>query len=214
MWSNSPWKQIGYLSGRQGGQTITTAPVPLGGSIEERWGVCVCVWFRDPPWGVSGLNWLLDIPGLGSDTGIWSLNKFENQWGLQVSVQVTQSCLTLRSHGLYSPWNSPGQNTGVGSLSFLQGIFPTQGLNPGLPHCRRILYQLSYHKLSHKGTPRILEWVAYPFSRGSSQPRNWTRVSCIAGGFFTNWAIRETLKFIGGQKNNKTDQWFWASLVA
>ena len=47
-------------------------------------------------------------------------------------------------HGLYSPWNSPGQNTGVGSLSLLQGIFPTQGSNPGLPHCGRILYQLSY----------------------------------------------------------------------
>jgi len=46
-----------------------------------------------------------------------------------------------------------------GSLSLLQGIFPTQGLNPGLPHCRRILYQMSY-----KGNPRILEWVAYPFS--------------------------------------------------
>ena len=38
---------------------------------------------------------------------------------------------------------------------------------------------------------RILEWVAFPFSRGSSQPRDWTQVSCIAGGFFTNWAIRE-----------------------
>ena len=43
-----------------------------------------------------------------------------------------------------SPWNSPGQNTGVDSISLLQGIFPTQGLNPGLPHCRRILYQLSH----------------------------------------------------------------------
>ena len=47
-------------------------------------------------------------------------------------------------HGLYSPWNSPGQNTGVGSLSLLQGIFPTQGSNPGLPQCRQILYQLSH----------------------------------------------------------------------
>ena len=46
------------------------------------------------------------------------------------------------THGLYSPWNS-GQNTGVGSLFLLQGIFPTQGSNPGLPHCRWILYQLS-----------------------------------------------------------------------
>ena len=74
---------------------------------------------------------------------------------------------SLRPHGLYSQWNSPGQNTGVGSLSLLQGIFPTQGSNPGLPHCRRILYRLRY-----KGNPRILEWVAYLFSRGSSRPRN------------------------------------------
>ena len=48
--------------------------------------------------------------------------------------------------------------------------FTTQGLNPGLPHCRQILYQLNY-----QGSPRILEWVAYSFSNGSSQPRNWTR---------------------------------------
>ena len=57
---------------------------------------------------------------------------------------------SLRLHGLYSPWNSPGQNTGVGSLSLVQGIFPTQGSNPTLPLCRRILYQLS-----QKGSPRI-----------------------------------------------------------
>ena len=44
---------------------------------------------------------------------------------------------------VYSPWNSPGQNTGVGSHSLLQGIFPTQGLNPGLQHCKQILYQQS-----------------------------------------------------------------------
>ena len=96
---------------------------------------------------------------------------------------------SFRSHGLYSPWNSPGQNTGAGSLSLLQGIFRTQRSNPGLPHCRHILYQLS-----HRGSPRILEWVAYPFSRGPSQPRNWTRASCIAGRFFTSWAIREALQ--------------------
>ena len=93
---------------------------------------------------------------------------------------------SLWPHGLYSPWNSPGQNTGVGSPSLLQGIFPTQGSNPGLPNCRQILYQLS-----HKGSARILEWVAYSFSSGSSWPRNRTEVFCIAGGFFTNWAIRE-----------------------
>ena len=53
----------------------------------------------------------------------------------------------------------------MGSLSLLQGIFPNQGLNPGLPHCEWILYQLS-----HKGSPRILEWVTYSFSSGSSNP--------------------------------------------
>ena len=56
---------------------------------------------------------------------------------------------SLRPHGLYSPWNSPGQNTGVGSLSLLQFIFPAQGSNPGLLHCRWILYQLN-HKRNHK----------------------------------------------------------------
>ena len=90
---------------------------------------------------------------------------------------------SLWSHGLYSPWTSPGQNPGVGSLSLLQRIFPTQGLNPGLAHCRWILYQLS-----HQRSPRKLEWVAYPFSRGSSRPRHQTRVSSITGRFFTNWA--------------------------
>ena len=89
---------------------------------------------------------------------------------------VAHSCPILCDPMDCSLWNSPGQNTGVGSHSLLQGIFPTQGSHPCLPHCRRILYQLNY-----KGSPRILEWVAYPFSRGHSQPRNRTRVSCIAG---------------------------------
>ena len=72
------------------------------------------------------------------------------------SHSVVSNSLWL--HGLYSPWNSPDQNTGVGSCSLLQGIFPTQGSNTGLPHCRQILYQLSY-----LGSPRMLEWEAYPF---------------------------------------------------
>ena len=92
------------------------------------------------------------------------------------------------TRGLCSPWNSPGQNTGVGSHSLPQGIFPAQGSNPGLLHWRQILYQLS-----HQGSPKILEWVAYPFSSGSSLPRSWTGVSCIAGRFFTSWATKEAL---------------------
>ena len=61
------------------------------------------------------------------------------------SCSVTSD--SLRPNGLYSPWNSPGPNTGVGSLSLLQGIFPTQGLSSGLLHCRQILYQLSHKQL-------------------------------------------------------------------
>ena len=107
---------------------------------------------------------------------------------IKVKVKVTQSCLALCGpmdylytvHGIIQArileWVA---------FPFSKGIFPTQCSNPGLPHFRQIIYQLS-----HKGSPRRLEWVAYPFSRGSFWPRNQTRVSCIAGRFFTIWAIR------------------------
>ena len=84
---------------------------------------------------------------------------------------VAQSCLTLCNPLDCSPpgssvhGDSPGKNTGVGCHALLQGIFPTHGLNPGLPHCRQILYCLS-----HQGIPKILEWVAYPFSRDLLDP--------------------------------------------
>ena len=97
---------------------------------------------------------------------------------------VAQSCPTLcdpmdwNPAGSFVHGNSPGKNTGVGRHALLQRIFPMQGSNPALPCCRRILYHLN-----HQGTPRILEWVAYPFSRGSSWARNRTGVSWIAGGF-------------------------------
>ena len=108
---------------------------------------------------------------------------FSEFWGKSESCSVVSNSVT--------PWtiqsmelNSPSQNTRVGNLSILQGIFPTQGSYPGHPHCSRIPYQLS-----HKGSPRILEWVTYPFSSRSSQPRNRTVVSCVTGGFFTNSAM-------------------------
>ena len=90
-------------------------------------------------------------------------------------------------HGVIKSWTLLNilkwtMNTGVGSYSLLPVFFPTQGLKPGLPHCRWILYQLS-----HQGSPWILEWIAYPFSRESSQ----SRVSCLAGRLFTSWATRE-----------------------
>ena len=97
---------------------------------------------------------------------LWFTNGFMK---VKVKVKVIQLCLTLQPHRLYSPWNSPGQNIGVDALSLLQGLFPTQGLNPGLQHCRWILYQLS-----HKGSPRILEWVAIFLT----QELNWGLLHC------------------------------------
>ena len=69
---------------------------------------------------------------------------------MKVKVKVSQSCPTLRN----SMDCFPGQNTGVASLSPLQGIFPTQGSNPGLLHCRQILYQLS-----HQGSPTLFKEI-------------------------------------------------------
>ena len=76
---------------------------------------------------------------------------------MKLKVKVAQSCPALCNPMDYTPWNSLGQNIGVGTFSLLQGISPTQRLNPGLPHCRQILYQLS-----HKGgwqIPRSAWWV-------------------------------------------------------
>ena len=83
---------------------------------------------------------------------------------------------SLQPYGLYSSWNSQGQNTGVDSLSLLRGSSQPRDRTQVSPHCRWILYQLS-----HNRSPRILQWLAYTFSSGSSQPRNGTGVSCIAG---------------------------------
>ena len=106
---------------------------------------------------------------------------------------ISESCSvvsdSLRPHRLYSPWNSPGQNTGVGSCSLLQGIFPTQGLNPGLLHSRWIL-----DHLSHEGSPRKLEWVAYPFSR-IFPPKELNKDLLHTGEFFISWVTRETHKY-------------------
>ena len=120
-------------------------------------------------------------------------------------VKVKVAFDSLWPHGLYSPWNSPGQNAGVGSLSLLQGSSQPRDRTQVYPHYRWILYQLS-----HKGNPRILEWVACPFARGSSRPRNGTGVSCIAGGFFTNWAIREA-PINGVEDKKRKVKWYYKS---
>ena len=121
-----------------------------------------------------------------------SFNKYQHcQYYVKVQgvsewVKVAQSCLTLGGpmdyivHGILQArileWVAFPSSTDL----------PNPGIEPRSPHWRWILYLLS-----HKGSPGILGWVTYPFSSGSSQPRNRTRVSCIAGRFFTNCAMRE-----------------------
>ena len=78
---------------------------------------------------------------------------------------------SLWPHGLYSPRNSPGQNTGRSSRSPLQGIFPTQGLNPGLPHCRQILYQLS-----HMIQEEFYNWLFKKTGEGDGDPLQYSRL--------------------------------------
>ena len=121
---------------------------------------------------LAPLSW--DSPG--QNTGVGSLSLLQRIFSTQASNTGSLS------------WDSPGRNTGVGCHALLQGIFPTQASHPGLPHCRRILYQLG-----HQGSPRILVWVAYPFSSRYSWPRNQTGVYCIVDGFFTNWAIGKSI---------------------
>ena len=126
---------------------------------------------------------------------------------------------------LLCPWDFLGKSSGVDCHFLLQGIFPTQGSNPGLPHCRQTLYQLNYqgslNALQRKvlvaqswptfSNPmdcslpgssvhrileaRILDWIAISFSKESSQSRDWTWITCIASRLFTVWATREVLRY-------------------
>ena len=122
------------------------------------------------------------------------LLSFEPLWSriIWCVCLVSQSYPTLCDPMNYSllgssvSGDSPGKNTGVGCHALLQGIFPTQGSNLGLLHCRQILYWLN-----HQRSPRIQESVAYAFSRWSSWPRNRAMISCIADGFFTSRATSE-----------------------
>ena len=92
---------------------------------------------------ISAESTLLQIRSCCSYGAIWEWPSQITPLGLTLKWKSVVSD-SLRPRGLYSPWNSPGQNTGVDSRSLLQGIFPIQELNPGLPHCRRILYHLSH----------------------------------------------------------------------
>ena len=95
---------------------------------------------------------------------------------------------SLWPHGLHSPWDSPGLNTGVGSLSLLQVIFPAQGSNPGLPFCRWIIYQLSHREAKNTGVGSLslLQQIL------PTQESNRGLLHCRQ--ILYNWAIRKAHK--------------------
>ena len=133
--------------------SFTPCISPLSGAVRRtRTKTC----WRSSPWTLCSLltTFQAEPPVQGPSFNLYFwvsesseslLGPWEDKGSVKEKESENHSVMSdyLGPHGLYSPWNSPGQNTGVGSLSLLQGIFPTQGLNPGLPHCRQILYQLS-----------------------------------------------------------------------
>ena len=112
-------------------------------------------------------------------------------------VKLAQSCPTLWRLFATLQRGSPGQNTGVGSLSVHPGDLPNTGIEPRAPALR-----LDSLPAEPQGSERIIEWVAYPFSRGSSRSRNQTGVSCHCRRILYHWAT-----YIGRKKSSKT----WSS---
>ena len=158
----SPWDSPGQNTG------VVAVPFSSGSSLPRNQTRVSCIagrfftnWANSEAWyfvipdilhtfsSLSYLLWWPMITDLCSFMIVWGAMKWSES-----HLVVSDS---LWPHGLYSPWNSPGQNTGVGSLSFLQGIFPTQESNWGLLHCRQILYQLSYQG-SPRGHEPTLKW--------------------------------------------------------
>ena len=135
----------------------------------------------------SGPRWEEKEPGrVPRSTPLQSqLGFFHYKW----QVKVTQSCPTLCDPRGYSQWKSPGQNTGLGSLSLLQGIFPTQKQNWDLPHCRLILYQLS-----HKGSP------VFSVTRPNKSPF-WFKADCA--GMSASGSQRHSLECLLEFQNHR-----------
>ena len=157
---------------------------------------------KEPRCVQEGAGWPSQIPG-GTGKGV----SFAWFWGisgrLQESVREREwSCSvmsnSLRRHGLqptrvFLPWDSPGKDTGVGCHFLLQGIFPTQGSNPGLLHCRQTLYHLS-----HQGSPKSLYCLIIrinisPVGGGrESQKHEWeVQRKTLKNRCFLVWPVHE-----------------------
>ena len=140
----------------------------------------------------SNLAWKIPWTKKPGRYSPWSCKELDTTEQLTLVMKQSESeghsvvSDTLRSHGLYSPWNSPGQNTGMGSLSLLQGIFATQGSNPGLTHS----LQVDSLPAEPQGKPKNTGVGSLSLLQGIFLTQDQTRVSCIAEGFLTKWAMR------------------------
>ena len=136
---------------------------------------CCDSWGRKESDTTEQLNWTKSkdpLSGVYVDL-TWLMDTFKGSVNESESKSRSVVSDSLQSHGLYSPWKSPGQNPGIGSCSLLQGIFPTQRLNPGLLHCRWIFYQLS-----HQGNPcEHLEPFIVLYSENVSTPFYWSIIA-------------------------------------
>ena len=144
---------------------------PGSGSFpEERSATHSCILAGKIPWTEEPGG--LQSMGLKESDMTEQLNKKTRTWRNRQLKTESRSAVfdSWWPHGLHSPWNPPGQNTGVGSCSLLRGLFPTQGLNPGLTHCGQILYQLS-----HMGSP-VDCWLNLTFPTGSGHDHRGPRL--------------------------------------
>ena len=135
------------------------APLSMGFSRQEYWRELP---FPPPDPGIQPTS--LMSPALAGRFFTTNANWWAPETCLSESESRSVVSDSLWPHGLYGLWNSPGQNTGVGSPSLLQVIFPTQGSNPGLLHCSQILYQLSYKKSTREGRHSYLPLIYLDFS--------------------------------------------------
>ena len=149
------WCDSSHIFSQGGPATITLIKgVMVGAEVARACAGCEVGLCTAAVTTLAVFSWVARAKALGVGLRLALLRLSLYLWNflLKWSGSLSVTSDSLRPHGLYSPWNSPGLNTGVGSLSLLQGIFPTQESNPSLLFCRRILYQLR--------SPRILEWVA------------------------------------------------------
>ena len=119
---------------------------------------------------------------MSTHAGVWARKTVTTEKGSEGGSLMSDS---LRPHGLYSLWNSPGQNTGVGSLSLLQGIFPIQGSNPGLQPRSPALWADSL-PAEPQGKTKNTGLGSLPLLQHIFPTQESNGVSCIVGGYFTN----------------------------